>query len=240
MVEITKLLIMQDFDLEIDKIDEKLNLISGKTNRMDLEIKQEEELLAKKIALLKKVTLRMKQNEDEVKDLGEKLKILDLKQRSSGLSPNAYLALQTEMEKIREVVSPLETRVLEDMEKIEILQKDIEKGKKVTAGRRVHFEEVKGKRKKEVEEIQKERELVSTKRNQASLEIEPDVLGLYEELRRKGKGRALWEAQTEGCPACGLSLPRSFLKKIVGKTTADPCPNCEMLLCWTGVIDEIL
>ncbi|RCK74597.1 MAG: hypothetical protein OZSIB_0568 [Candidatus Ozemobacter sibiricus] len=239
MIECTELLVLQEFDLEIDRLDEKIRQIREKASRMEADIQKEQELLDKKSALLKKIQLRKKGFETELGVASEKLKTLELKLRNVGVTPSAYVALEKEIATVKEQISDLETKVLEDMEKLETLEKDLTKGHKVLAGLRQHLEEVKKRQAGEIKALEEARDLAWTKRQQAGLKIPGDRLQVYEELRHLKKGRVIWDAETPGCPACGMSLPGGFLTPLIGRPVADHCPYCRALIRWTGLLDAI-
>lgn len=239
MIECTELLPLQDLDLQIDELDEKIRQIKEKPARMEAEIQKEQELLDKKLALLKKIQIRKNSAETELAAFSEKLKNLETKRDMAGYNPNAYLALEKEINKTKELISELETKVLEDMEKIETLEKDCTKAQKVIAGLRQHLQEVKKRHAEEIKVLQQNREQLWTKRQQISLKITGDRLQIYEELRRQKKGRIIWDTETPGCPACGMALPEGFLTPLMGRPVADNCPYCQALIRWTGLLDVI-
>jgi len=239
VLEYKGLLELQKFDLLIDEIDEKIRKQTEKVERLALEIGKEEELLKDKEALLKKITLRKRKGESELNATEEKIKTIDMKMRCAGVSPDTYQALQRELDSAKEKFSKLETQVLEDMEKIEILEKDIQKGTKVNAGRKLQLEESRKKAQEQTFELRKEKELLDVQRKQISLKIAADQLEIYEELRRKVNRKVLWDTDKPSCPACGMHLPESFLSSIIGFDEAEPCPHCGVYLHWTGILDGI-
>ncbi len=239
MIDCRVLLECQRLDLAIDELDARLKQHHSKIEKLTGEIGKEAELLKNKEALHKKILLRRRKNETEMEEVNQKIKSSDLRMRSAGISPDTYGALQREVESGKEKISLLETQILEDNEKLEVLEKDIEKSTKVLAGRRLQLEESNRKVAEQTKDIRNERELLKTSRNQTSLSLPADLLEIYEDLRRKSKGKVIYDTEKAGCPACGMKLPESFLITIIGLDGAEPCPHCGFLLRWIGILDGI-
>ncbi len=240
MIDISSLVPLQDLDLAIGKIDAKARQQEEKVAKLEGEIAKESALVEKKEALLKKIQLRKRDLEGKSASATDRIRSGELKLKSSGLSPNSYLALEKEIATARDENSDLETKILEDMEKVEVLQQDIEKSRKVVAGRKVQLEEFRKKIADQKGEIEREKDLLRTQRNQASLKIDSKILEVYETLRCKSKGQVIWFAETPGCPSCGFSFPKGFTTMLVGlKNEAEHCPNCSMLIKWVGIRDGV-
>lgn len=237
MIPVKKLIPLQELDLKIDTANAAIDEKKKKLLRMQKEIDSDAELVEKKKALLKKIQLRKRAAESELDNLNDQIKTSDLKLKSAGLAPASYAALEKEMTSLREKAGKVETSVLEDMEKIEILEKDTVKGDKVVAGRRVHLQDVTTRINDEIIGIRKELEDLRTERSQMSLGIESDLLELYEELRQAKKGQVLFDTDSAACPACGMGLPGSFVNAVSLHDEAEKCSYCGVLLHWTGQRD---
>lgn len=234
MLQCKQLIPLQELDLKIDaakkQIDEKKNKIA----KMQKQIEEEATLLEKKKALLKNIQLRKRKAESEVTDLSQKLKVNEIKMQSAGLPKNAYTALEKEVDVLKQKIDEQETKILSDMEKIEILEEDTAKGDKVIVGRREHFAQVKQRVTDEILGDKKELELIITERRQNTLKIDSTVLTKYEELRNRKKGQVLFAVDGNSCPKCGMNIPVGTLNSIKGSEDADSCENCGVYLYWNG------
>lgn len=234
MIQYKNLVSLQEFDLKVDAAKESIEEKKQKILKMQTEIDSDAQLLEKKQALHKKIQLRKRTLESDLNELHLSLRAAEMKIQNSGVTPNVYAALEKEIVVLKGRISEAETRVLEDMEKIETLEKDNEKGVKVVAGRREHLAQVKSRISDEIAGIRKEIDLFQTQRSQASLSIESDLLEIYETLRQKKRGRVLAGIDSLACPACGMALPAGFATSLTSSDEADACPNCSVLLYWTG------
>ncbi|NLI75424.1 MAG: hypothetical protein GX442_03140 [Candidatus Riflebacteria bacterium] len=238
MIDCTELLVLQEHDLELDRLEEKTRQIQEKAARLAADLQKDQDLLDKKAALLKKIQVRKKGSETELAGHSDQLKSLEAKLHNAS-APATYLALEKEIAGLKEKISALESKVLEDMEKQETLEKDLAKGQKILAGQRLHLDEIKARQAGELAALAQEKDLARTKRNQVALKIQGQALEIYEDLRHTKKGRIIWDTETSGCPACGMSLPASFVTALVGRPSADHCPYCKVLIRWTGLLDSI-
>lgn len=234
MIPVKKLIPLQALDLKIDAANAAIEEKKQKIVKMQKEIDADFELVEKKKALLKKIQLRKRAAESSCESVNEQMKTAELKMKSAGLAPTSYSALEKEIKVYKQKSGEFETAILQDMEKVEMLEKDIPKGEKIIAGRKVHLEEVKARVTDEILALKKEIEMVKTERSQMSLNIEPDSLELYEDLRHEKKGRVIFDIDVASCPACGMSLPGGFVSSVSAHDAAEKCSYCGILLYWTG------
>jgi len=239
MQDCTALLAVQAFDLAADELESRIRQRKEKIRKMEQEVGQEEQLLRKKEVLNEKLQLRKRATEKEAADLTDKIQTAELRLKSAGLTPNAYMAMQKELDRNRELLGGVENRILEDMEKLESLEKDVQKSAKLLAGRKLHLEEVKKQLSVEIAGFQQEADLQRTQKRQTSLRIPADDLEIYEEIRQKTKGKAIWDADKSGCPSCGMSLSPGYINALAGTNRAEPCPHCGVLVRWVGIVDGL-
>jgi len=237
VIQCKTLIPLQELDLKIDAANAQIEEKKQKAARMHNEIENDAALLDKKQALLKKIQLRRRAAETEFDSLNTTIKCSQLKLESAGIPPAAYAALERELTTQKSKASEIETKILEDMEKIETLEADIAKGEKVVAGRREHLAQVKARIADEILGVKKEIEDLKTQRGQCSLGIETGILEKYEELRQKRRGQVLYAVESPSCPACGMGMPAGFISSITSHDGAESCSNCNALLYWTGLRD---
>lgn len=237
MIQCKTLIPLQELDLKIDAANAQIEEKKQKALRMQTEINNDAALIEKKQALLKKIQLRHRAAESEFEGLNTAAKNSQLKLESAGIPPAAYSALEREIVGYKAKAAELETKVLEDMEKIDVLEKDIEKGLKIVAGRREHLVQVKSRLNDEILGVKKEIDLLKTERGQCSLGIETGILEKYEELRQQRRGQVLYACESPACPACGMGFPGGFLNSLTSHENAESCSSCSALVYWTGLRD---
>lgn len=237
MIPYKTLIPLQELDLQISQ---KMTLIDEKKLKVARNVKDVDanaQLIEKKQALLKKIQLRLREAESDLRSKQESLELTELKLKSPGLPPTAYTALEKEIKRLKKTISEIESKVLEDMGKVETLETDVPKGQKIVVGRKLHLEQIKQRVSEEIIEIRREISNLDTQRSQIALKIETELLEMYEELRRKKKGQVLFACDTPSCPACGMAMPASLANSIASHEDAETCSNCDLLIYWTGLRD---
>lgn len=235
MIQCKLLIPLQELDLKIDAANSRIEEKKQKVARMQSEIDNDTVLLEKKQALLKKIQVRRHSAETEFESLNSTIDSSQQKLVNVQMPPAAYSALEREIVTQKSKASELETKILEDMEKIEVLEADTAKGNKVIAGRREHLTQIKERIVDEIAVIKNEIEDLKAQRGQSSLKVETDVLQIYEELRQRKHGQVLFACESASCPACGMGLPAGFVSSLTSHDGAESCSNCEVLLYWTGL-----
>ncbi len=234
MLECKQLIPLQELDLKIDAAKKQIEDRKLKFLHMQKDVEGEATLLEKKQALLKNIKLRKSKAEHEAEDLNNKIKVNDMKMQNAGVSPKDYAAFEKMSVNLKKQLDEQETKILSDMEKIEVLTADIEKSTKVLAGRKQHLEMVKTRTSEEIIGDKKQLELITTERNQASLKVNAAVLNKYEELRKKKKGQVLFGIESPACPKCGMGIPAGALSAVKASEEAEVCDNCGVYFYWIG------
>ena len=150
MLDCKQLIPLQELDLKIDEAKKQIEERKQKFLRMQKDVSEEATLLEKKTALLKNIKLRKNKAESEAADLSDKIKTLNLKMQSAGVSPKDYASFEKKLENLKKQLDEIETKIISDMEKIEALTADIDKSTKIVAGRKQHLEMVKTRTQEEI------------------------------------------------------------------------------------------
>ena len=237
MLHCKQLIPLQELDLRIDEAKKQIEEKKQKFLKMQKDVADEETLVNKKSALLKNIKLRKNKAELEANDIQQKIKLNDVKMHNAGVSPKDYLAFEKIGKTLQAQLDEQETKIISDMEKIEVLTADIEKSTKIVAGRKEHLEMVKTRVQEEITGDRKQLDLIITERKQASLKVETSVLTKYEDLRTRKKGQVLFAIETPACPKCGMGVPGGILNAIKSSEDAEVCDNCGIYLYWAGARD---
>lgn len=235
MIAFKTLIPLQDLDLKIDSENIKIQDKKQKVLRMLNNVDEEAQLNDKKIALLKKIQVRKRHSEASFNDLVEKSKIIEIKMKNAGVAPSIYKALEKELAFLNTSVGKFETKVLEDMEKNEMLKADVEKNIKILDGRREHLVQIQQKTASEIKEHKQKIELLKTEKSQMSLGVSCDLLEKYEELRHEKRGQVIYGIDAPSCPKCGIGISASLLSLLKSHEDAEVCTNCGVWLYWIGV-----
>lgn len=237
MIEvIEKLLVLQDRDRKILKVQEELARIGP--DRQSLQA-----LLAGATGSLDSAKTRAKQLESDRKKLEldvEAKKLLIEKyslQQFQTKKNEEYRALAHEIEMCKEVISKLDDQQIEIMEKMEAEQKVVAKAsaeaaeiKKTVESRIADLDRSEGGLKKELAELQ-------SNRGELAAVVEESTLTRYERLLKQ-KGQNVIVGIHHGvCGGCHMQLSRSIIVGCQGEQEIVTCPNCGRILYYTRDMD---
>ncbi|MDD3001133.1 MAG: hypothetical protein PHF29_05200 [Candidatus Riflebacteria bacterium] len=234
MISCKKLISLQDLDLKIDSVRAQIEEKKQKFARMQSDIQEEAKLNEKKSALLKKIQVRKRQFESDLNVHTDKLKTIKLKMKNAGVLPSVYVALEKEADTLKKQVDELETKIIEDMEKLELLKADLDKNEKIVNGRNEHLLLVKQRTQEEIKKLNGEIEILKTQRSQETLSIDTFILEKYEELRHTKNGEIIFGVDILACPKCGMGFSAGFQNLLKSHDDGEFCPNCGVFLYWTG------
>jgi len=143
-----------------------------------------------------------------------------------------YDALVAEIDKVKEDISTKETNLLETMERISTLEKEVVEMKEKTT-------QVKESNTKQLSVLQEKIDSIGDKvgakeneRTDIAKLIPKRTLSMYERIR-KGKGRAaVVVVKKRACGACLQALTPRKVQEIKARNKIYTCENCGSLLFW--------
>ena len=148
----------------------------------------------------------------------------------SNRNPKELADLQADIEQIKRHISSIEDRDLEALAAVEAAESDA----RTAAAERDALQAAWDAEREELAEriAQLRLEVAGEdghRREQAAL-ISPDVLKMYDRLRRAHSGRALARLDRNLCTGCRISLPTNLVTRARGGGALVHCPNCERIL----------
>lgn len=176
--------------------------------------------------------LKMRRSlEQEVKDLENKL--ARSKSRTHEVKNNReYQALLKEIEDLRVSVGGKEDQILEYMEVIERLDKEVKSADKALQSRRGQLAEDK-------KEVQQESELVAVRlknlealQDEVRRKMDPAIAKRYDFLVEKRAGSGIAPVQDGTCQLCHLSLPPQKYVELQRDDAIMNCPSCLRFIYW--------
>lgn len=227
--EIESLLILQDRDQRILKLESDLKLIP-------LSKKRAEERLADDLAKVADAKSAIQENEMAIKkvelDIGvRKDTLARLKVQQYETKKNEeFTALGNEIVRYSEDIDNFETTELELMEKADSLNAQLEEANKaLQLTQSLVDEEIASLSQKEAECKQ---QLAEVKEERAALSknTDPDLLSLYERLMKSKGGDAIVSADKGQCGGCHMKLIPSTMIRIQAEKEVCQCDECGRIL----------
>ncbi len=202
------------FPAEAQEIARKLVVLRRELDEAESELKEIQEIQRKKEA-------ELAVEQDKIKKTEKKL--LNIKNQKE------YNALSREVKLGKKVEGELEEAILELINRIEALDKEISKKTQLRDTLDSSLQE----KKKAAEEAASEAESELTKLNESKNEVAKDIKSQY--LKRYGtikqaRGTALAEVQNGTCNACHMSVPPQLAIKVFKQEELIICPSCQRML----------
>ena len=125
--------------------------------------------------------------------------------------------------------SELEDKLLEEMEKIENLDKEItqktEQLEKVESENQEKISEYE----LELEEVKVAYEPKKREKEHKIQALDPEIFPIYEKIMKKN-GEVLAVAKNEMCTGCYMNIPAQMFNEILTLARIIQCPNCQKIL----------
>ncbi|BDS08376.1 hypothetical protein NT6N_34160 [Oceaniferula spumae] len=229
LAEIESLLVLQDRDQRILKLEADLK-------RIPIDQERAKERLANDLESVAKAKLAVQENEVAIKnielDIGtRKATLTRLKTQQYETKKNdEFTALGNEIERYNEQIDDYETQELELMEKadeLRALQKKAEDALAITQG--MVDEEI-ASLGSQLEENNKRLAEVKAERAKLAENIDDDQLSLYDRLMKSKGGDAIVSAEKSQCSGCHMKLVPATMISVQSEKEVTQCENCGRIL----------
>ncbi len=220
---------VQEWDKEIYLLRNTLEDIPTELSEMSQEVETERASLRKLQEELKSLQLRQKEKEGELATKEENIKKHDA-QLAQVKTNKEYASLQVEIRSLKADNSLLEEAIINLIDQVEAVQKNMEGQKKKVAA----VEAVLNQKKQELEEkskvVREKIEALLSQKKERIKEVNPEIASLYEQIVTKKHGWALVKVEGEVCPACQIQLRPQVVNEAKLKERIIVCDNCSRIL----------
>lgn len=219
---------LQSIDLELDALDDRERELPERDRyeKLAAEVKTSEKALAAKEEVLHKERAVQKRYEDKLDALTEKIEREQKKLYSGVVTiPKELTGIQQEIESLKERRDEEETVLLEQLDVVEPIEKEIAVLAERLVSMRAGTEEAKSAYAAVSAEITAARRERKEKREAVLPGVEKGHLELYEKTRKRYR-RAVVNLKDGVCQGCHTDIPAVELRKILEAPGLSKCPNC--------------
>ena len=237
-MKIRTLIKIQELDLEMDGLRERVRAIPVESAELDAELAQARN--AVEAAKARHLELEKRQRHEELilDDKNSLLKKYD-QQLFSVKTNKEYKAILAEMDLAKAEISTVEDRILELMTDI-----DYVKGEMVSADETLRDEESKvagSKRELDQELENVQRDLKDREQQKQTLipGVDEDFYGLYEKIRKaKTNGPGAVPIKNDSCSGCFMQIPPQVVNEVIAGDRVISCQSCSRILYWPENVEE--
>jgi predicted nucleic acid-binding Zn-ribbon protein len=231
-----QLVLIRDIDEEIAGVDSGLAGIPEERETVERELVAARESLEQAKQSLEQQEVEERRLEARMREQEALLQRLNA-QSSQVTSPQAYEALQHELENAGRASSEFETRALELMESIDQVRGEL-------AAAESRLREAEEQAPAQLEEIsERERQLTEQhevllkRREQACQRLDARLLAHYERVAKQRRP-AVGIFEGKLCPVCRIALPTSRASEIQRAEKVHACSSCQRLLVPVQALSE--
>lgn len=231
------LLKLQVIDYDLGELERSKEYIPDMMENLKREIIEATEIFEKTGNDLSESKVALKNLELEVSSHQEDLKKLQ-SQMMSIKTNKEYDALISQIDNVKEAISEEETKILELIEKVEVLEGNIDDHKKKA-------EELKDQNDKQLSILQEKMDSVGTKiqtkeeeRKKIVINVPKRTMSVYERVRKNRGGDVVITVKKRACGACYKALPPHRIQEIKRSNQIITCDNCGRILIWQNGVSE--
>ncbi len=144
--------------------------------------------------------------------------------------PKELQDLQNEVVSLKKYLVILEDRQLDQMEAVEATQDRINEAQAIVNQLEASWSDQTAHLKNELSQVQLVIARLAAERNAALHPITPDLLQIYEGLRRQRNGVAVAKLSGKSCSACGTTLTLAVIQSVQTSSIFIRCPSCSRIL----------
>jgi len=224
---------LQKIDLALKRIKEEKERFPKETKKLDERQNMEKEKIQKEREKIEALEKERRQKERHLNTEQEKIKraegrMLEVKTNKE------YQALLSEIETIKEATNRLEEEILQILEEVDELKKDLLKREKEVTSAIEKIEKEKRKIQEKMEQDDRLWKEQKERREVLSKQLESGLFKLYNTLKEKRQGIGVVDVKKETCQGCFVNIPPQMFIEVQKNSSLIRCPNCNRILYWEG------
>lgn len=233
---IEKLLVLQERDLRIERLEEELEQIPAQRASLQGKTRSSKEALDAAKKKVMEIEARRKELELEANTIKERVAKYSNQQLQTKKNEE-YKALTNEIENCRKQIMALEDRQIGCMEETEVAQKQVLAAQKIADAARQDMESSVGDLDSRETGLKKELAEMETSRQELAAAVEETTRHRYQRLFDLKGGRVVVGIQHGVCGGCHMRLPAQIPVMVRGAQELVTCPNCGRILYYTRDMD---
>ncbi|HAV62253.1 MAG TPA: hypothetical protein DCY13_07785 [Verrucomicrobiales bacterium] len=236
---IENLLILQDRDLRIERLEEELEQIPAKRAALKDKTSSSQAALDAAKRRVMEIESRRKELELEVKGLKERIEKYSNQQLQTKKNEE-YKALANEIENCKRQITGIEDREIECMEQTETAQKAVKAAQAVADEARREMDGLVGELDSRETKLRGELASFEASRQEIAGQVEDSARNRYQRLFDSKGGKVVVGIQHGVCGGCHMRLPTQIVVQVRGNQELITCPNCARILYYTRDMDMVV
>jgi len=226
---IEQLVALQEIDLVIDKIDGEIKQEQDGLDGRISSLVEREGRISEQETLIEELEKERRTLEDEMAD-----KIAHVKERQSKMmqvqTSREQTALLKEIEDAKKNVKENEEKIVSIMEQVENLTTETTEEKNILKTEKSLVNEEKKKVKTVIDGLSKGKKTKKNKRDKQAGAVNGSMIQKYEILRERRNGLAIVNVLDGVCQGCFMNLPPQKYNMLLRGDQVLECPSCQRLI----------
>jgi predicted nucleic acid-binding Zn-ribbon protein len=231
--ELSQLIELQELDLEIQRVADRLSKIPVERNQTENEFRQyaaEFLALKSKYESILEVRKHLEAELAITQEHHNKYKQDLMRVRNE----KEYTTALREIDATRKQISALETEILKSIEEIEQLEADLAVRAPDVERKRSEVDLSLGSLDREHEDANRQSEMLNRRREELSVLLPRPLFATYDRMARLRRGQALAEVRDGICTACRMKVRPKVLSDVRKGEELITCESCGRILYYRG------
>lgn len=224
---------LQEIEQELEKITnfQKKNSLANTADKLKEELEQLESSVLPENEKILGNTKKIKDAELDLQSLVSERKEIEEKLYSGKITQTKELELwQGKLNNIQSAILHKEEKIVSLMEELEAKEKMVAEEVEILAAKQSEWEGHQEKSKALEEKIRKRVAFLQRKKKKIAAELTQNILGKYENLKKKVGLGAIAKLKGDVCLGCRMALPIGIIQTISTKSGLHTCENCGRIL----------
>jgi predicted nucleic acid-binding Zn-ribbon protein len=231
------LLKLQVIDYDIGELERSKEYLPDMMENLNREIRESQTRLEETKSALE--ADRVKQNQLELELKAKEADLQKYQQQMMSIKTNKeYDALVAEIDAIKEQISNAETELLETIERISELEKEIGTLDEKAASIKENNTKQLGILQEKIDSIGDKMSDIESSRKNIITSIPRRTLSVYERVRRGKGGQAVVPVKKRACSACFKALTPKKIQEVKRADQVYTCDNCGAIIYWDNSISD--
>jgi len=229
--ELSLLLDLQTIDNQIadvlrwqEQIPEDLQLCNEEYERIEQQLKEEEQLLFDKQKARRSLEGELEAENDKLQRYQRQL--FEVKNNKE------YQALLHEIKIEKDKIGKLEDQILMLLEEIDAHSKDFERAQLLSKDEKEACKKRETELRQKLRELEDELVVREDERRRVIAKMKPELVGRYERIRKGRGGVAVVTINGGTCTGCFTALPPQFVSEVRKGDQILTCEHCGRMLIW--------
>ena len=231
------LLKLQVLDYDRGELERSKEYIPDMIENLKREITENVELFNNNEKELSEASIAQKSLELEVSSLNDELK--KLKSMMMAIKTNKeYDALVSQIDAVKSSINEKETTLLEIIERIEILESDIEELRKKSTDIKKQNNDQLGILQEKMDSVGTKVQIKDDERQNIIVRVPKRIMSIYERIHKNRGGSVVVTVKKRACGSCFKALPPHLIQELKRGDQLITCDNCGRLLIWQDGVSE--